>query len=587
MVKLIINNQQVEVSNDFTILQAANKLGIDIPRLCFLKDINETAACRICVVEIEGIKSLKNSCTVKVSEGMVVKTNTPRIKKAVKNNLELLAANHKFECWCCPREHNCEFLRLLRKYNVPNVIGEDDYFERKEIISNITDSLVIDSSKCILCGRCISTCEKLTGISVLNFNHRGFETFVGPALNHNMDDAGCIYCGKCIQACPVGAIREKDELDLVMDLLENKKYYTVVQVAPSVRAALGEEFGYEIGTNVEGKMYQALNLLGFDDITDTNFAADVTIMEEGTELIARLYKLNNNENVALPLFTSCSPGWIRYIETYYPEFLPNLSSCKSPQQMQGALIKHYYAEKIGVSKENIKVVSIMPCIAKKYEAKRPEMEVDGVRDVDYVLTTRELARMIKRQDLNFKELVEYKPTSPLAKYTGAGVIFGATGGVMEAAIRTVQDILEKENITIEIEELRGTDNGIKEANVIIGGKELTVAVVHGTVNIPEMIRRVKDNPNKYIFIEFMACTGGCVNGGGQPIVNANLQEMIDVRKERAKALYAIDQISEIRKSNKNPNVIKLYSDFLKTPGSHIAHNLLHTGYKPKGFYSQK
>lgn len=586
-VKLTINGKTVEVPSDYTIMEAADVLGIDIPRLCFLKDLNETSACRICVVEIDGIRSLKNSCTVKVSEGMVVRTNTERVKKSVKNNLELLAANHKFECWVCPREHNCEFLHLLRKYNIPNVLGEDKNFGKKPIISNITDALVIDSSKCILCGRCISACEKLAGTSVLNYNFRGFETYVGPALNHNMEDSGCIYCGKCIQVCPVGAIKEKDDVDLVLELLENDEYYPVVQIAPSVRAALGEEFGYKIGTNVEGKIYQALHKLGFKDITDTNFAADVTILEEGTEFIERFTKFQNNEQTTLPLFTSCSPGWIRYIETYYPEFLDNLSSCKSPQQMQGALIKHYYADKVNVPKEKIKVVSIMPCIAKKYEAKRPEMEVDGVRDVDYVLTTRELAKLIKRRDINFQELEDYTPTSPLAKYTGAGVIFGATGGVMEAAIRTVKTILENKEIEdCDFTSLRGPEEGIKEATVNIAGIDFTVAVVHGTVNVPIMLERIKANPHKYAFVEFMGCTGGCVNGGGQPIIPAKVQEAIDVRKERAKALYNIDKQAELRKSHQNPEVKKLYEEFLKKPGSHKAHHLLHTHYQEKDKYSE-
>jgi len=586
-INITINGKGIQVPDTYTIMEAADTIGIEIPRLCFLKEVNETAACRICVVEIDGIRSLKNSCTVKVSEGMVIKTNSSRVEKAIKYNLELLAANHKFECWVCPREHNCELLRLLRKYNVPNKIGEDSSFQRKSIITNITDALVLDSSKCILCGRCISTCQALSGVSILNYNNRGFKTYVGPALNHNMDDTGCIYCGKCIQACPVAAIREKDEIDLVLDLLEERDFYTVVQIAPSVRAALGEEFGYKIGTNVEGKMYKALDLLGFDDITDTNFAADLTIMEEGTEFINRFKKFINKEEVALPLFTSCSPGWIRYIETYYPAYLPNLSSCKSPQQIQGVLIKNYYADKLKIDKNKIKVVSVMPCIAKKYEAKRPEMEVDGIRDVDYVLTTRELARMIKRKDINFTDLEDFKPISPLAKYTGAGVIFGATGGVMEAALRTVKEILEEtETAKVEIESLRGIEKGIKEATLKINDTSVNVAVVHGSVNIPEMFKRIQKEPKKYAFIEFMACSGGCVNGGGQPIVDPKVLERIDVRKERAKALYQIDSDSEIRKSHKNLEVAKIYEEFLKYPGSHEAHQLLHTKYSIKQKYSQ-
>ncbi len=587
-VNIKINNIALEVPSDWTIMQAAESIHIDIPRLCFLKDINETSACRICVVEIDGIKGLKNSCTVKVFDGMKVKTNTARVKKAIRNNLELLAANHKFECWRCPRERNCEFLHLLRRYNVPNEIGEDTYFEKKSIISNITDALVIDSSKCILCGRCIAACEKVAGTSVLNYNNRGFVTYVGPAMNHLMDDSGCIYCGKCIQYCPTGAIKEKDEIEKVIDLLDDETHYLVAQTAPSVRAALGEEFGYDIGTNVEGKMFRALKDLGFNDITDTNFAADVTIIEEGNEFINRLNKALNQEAAYLPMFTSCSPGWIRYIEIYYPELLNHLSSCKSPQQMQGALIKHYYAKRLNIPIEQVKVVSIMPCIAKKAEAKLPQMEVDGIRDVDYVLTTRELARLIKRRGIDFRSLEPYTPTSSLATYTGAGAIFGATGGVMEAALRTVKEKLENKKVDLDaFSALRGVNDGIKELEIEVASLKLTVAVVNGAKHIPEMMKRVRLNPNKYAFIEIMACTGGCVNGGGQPIISANILDKIDVRKERAKALYTIDANLNYRKSHENKEVNTLYESFLKQPGSHLAHHLLHTTYEARTFYEKK
>lgn len=586
-VTLTIDGKQITVPENYTILQAAKELGINIPRLCYLKDINETSACRVCVVEIEGMRTLKNSCTVKVQDNMVVKTNTPRVKKSIVRNLMLLASNHKFDCWKCAREHNCEFLYLLRKYNVDNAMGDKAYFTKKHFVTNITDSIVLDSSKCILCGRCVSACQKLAGTAVLDFNERGYNTFVSTAQNHNLEDSGCIYCGKCIQACPTGALREKDQIDEVIELLENKEYYTVVQVAPGVRASLGEEFGYPIGTNVEGKLYNALAKLGFDDITDTNFSADVTIMEEGTEFIQRLQEYKNGNKNALPLFTSCSPGWIRYIEQNYPEFLANLSSCKSPQQMHGALVKHYYADKINVPKEKIRVVSIMPCIAKKYEASRPEMEADGVRDVDYVLTTRELARLIKRQDIDFRALEDMTPSSPMAKYTGAGVIFGTTGGVMEAALRTVRDILEQKDYTdVDFAAIRGVDNGIKETEIEIAGAKLIVAVVHGAVNFPEMFEKIKQNPGKYAFVEFMACTGGCVNGGGQPIINAEIQESIDVRAERAKAIYNIDAHKELRKSHQNPAVVELYKEFLEKPGSEKAHKLLHTHYTKKDSYSK-
>ena len=585
-VNVTINGKVVEVENTATVLEAAALAGVNIPRLCFLKGINENSACRLCVVEINdrGRVMMKNSCTVQVSDGMIVNTNTPRVKMAVTKNLQLLAASHRFECWKCPREHNCEFLALLRRYNIPNVMGEDDTFSRKPQIVNITDALEIDSSKCVLCGRCIAACQKLAGTGILDYNNRGFKTYVGPALNHNMDTTGCIFCGKCIQACPVGAIKEKDDIDLAIDMINDPEIYTVAQIAPSVRAALGEEFGYKMGTNVEGKIYAALQKLGFDDVTDTNFAADVTIMEEGTELLGRLEKHLKGEDVVLPMFTSCSPGWIRYIETYYPDYLPNLSTTKSPQQIQGALIKHYYANKLGVDPAKVRVISFMPCIAKKYEAKRPEMETNGLRDVDLVLTTRELARFIKREGIDFNSLEDAKLTSPLAQYTGAGVIFGATGGVMEAALRTARDLLEKKDYKdVDITPVRGTEN-IKEATLTINGLELTVAVVHGAVNFSEMFARIKANPGKYAFIEFMGCTGGCVNGGGQPVVSASVQEQVDVRAERAKALYKLDADGKLRKSHDNPAVKALYEEFLKEPNGHLAHELLHTTYSKKGKY---
>jgi len=586
-VKVTINDTVISVPGDMTIMEAANLADIYIPRLCFLKDVNETSACRICVVEVEGVRTLQNSCTVKVRDGMVVKTNTKRIRNAVINNLELLAANHHFECWRCSRERNCEFLDLLRKYNVANDMGEDENFKRKSQVLNVTDAIVINSFKCLNCGRCISACKKYSGLEILNYNNRGFATYVGPASNHDMDDAGCIYCGKCIQSCPVGALQERDDVEEVLNLLEDKEYYTVAQVAPAVRVALGEEFGFDIGTNVEKKTYQALRLLGFDNITDTNFAADVTILEEGTELLERLEKARRNEEAALPLFTSCSPGWIRYVETYYLEFIPNLSTCKSPQQMQGALIKHYYAKKIGVDKEKIKVIAIMPCIAKKHEAKLPNMEVEGIRDVDYVLTTRELARLIKRQNIDFAQLKDYFPNSPLAEYTGAGAIFGATGGVMEAALRTVKEIVDPEDKGIvELNKLRNVDENIKEAMVKIGDLEGTVAVVHGAANFPEMLKRINENPGKYVFVEFMACAGGCINGGGQPIVPAPVQEKVNVKKLRAAALHKIDEFMDVRKSHQNPEVKALYQDFLQKPGSELAHHLLHTEYSKRDIYTK-
>ncbi len=587
MVNVTVNGKTVEVPSNYTVMEAARAAGVDIPRLCFLKGLNENSSCRLCVVEIEGIRTLKNSCTVTVNDGMVVKTNTPRVLSAVKQNLQLIAGNHRFECWKCPRENNCELLRLLRRFNIDNKIGEDPVFSKKEQVTNIGDALVIDSSKCVLCGRCISACQKQAGTGVLNYNFRGSSTFVGPALNHPIEDAGCIYCGKCIQACPTGALKEKDGIEEAQAYVENPDIYTVACIAPAVRAALGEEFGNKRGENVEGKIYAALNKLGIDDITDVNFAADVTIMEEGTEFIGRLNKYLAGEEAVLPMFTSCSPGWIRYIETYYPNMLDHLSTTKSPQQIQGALIKHYYAKKQGLDPNKVKVISIMPCSCKKSEAKREEMESDGLRDIDVVLTTRELARWIKKEDINFNALEDYTPTSPMAKYTGAAVIFGATGGVMEAALRTVKDVLEKtDSKEVDITPLRGVTEDIKEATMTIAGHELTVAVVHGAVNVPEMMKRIEANPGKYAFVEFMGCTGGCVNGGGQPIVPSYEAETIDIRAIRGQVLYDMDKGNELRKSHENQFVLDLYKEFLGEPNSELAHHLLHTHYHKRTMYNK-
>ena len=586
LVTVTIDGKTIQVPAEYTIMQAADELGINIPRLCFLKDINENASCRVCVVEIAGMRSLKNSCSVQVWEGINVLTNTKRVRSAVKQTLELIAANHRFDCWKCPREHNCELLALLRRYSIENVMGESNVYAKKLPVLNESDAIVFDSSKCVLCGRCIGACEKLAGTNVLDFNNRGFVTCVGSPLNHSIEDSGCIYCGKCIQACPTGAIREKEQIDYVQEELANKENYLVATFAPAVRAAIGEEFGNPIGTNCEGKLYASLNALGFDDITDVNFAADLTIMEEGTEFIGRLKKHLAGEEVALPMITSCSPGWIRYIEHYYPEYLPNLSTCKSPQQMQGAMIKHYYANKIGVAPEKIKVVSIMPCIAKKFEANRPEMEKDGLRDIDYVLTTRELARLIKREGIDFNNLADYTPTSPLAKYTGAGVIFGATGGVMEAALRTVVHVLDPEiEDKVDLSVVRGVENGIKEATLKVAGLDVNVAVVHGSVNLPELFKRIKEG-KQYHFIEVMACTGGCINGGGQPIVPAKLQESCDVRALRASVLYQIDKDTKFHKSHENQAVLDAYKEFLGEPNSHTAHEILHTHYTPRQKFSK-
>ena len=577
-VNITINGRNFKVPSDYTVLRAAQENGIYIPRLCFLKDVHEEANCRLCVVEIEGMRGLKASCKMAVYEGMVVKTDTEEIYKHVKMNLELLAANHRFDCWKCPRERNCEFLRLLQQYNVESPYNSEAYTKKQVRIDDFNESIVIDSSKCLLCGRCVSACEKLAATGVLNFNERGSETYVGPALFHKLSDSGCIYCGKCIQACPTAAIREKDDVYNVEKVLRDESKTVVFQVAPAVRAALGEEFGLPIGTNVEGKIYTALKLLGVDEILDTNFAADLTIMEEGTEFINRI----KNGGV-LPMFTSCSPGWIRYVEQYYPDYLENLSTCKSPQQMAGAVIKHYYANKINVEKENVVVVSVMPCVAKKFEANREEMHFKDIRDVDYVLTTREFARLLKNKGIDLPSLKDSKQYGLLAEYTGAGVIFGATGGVMEAALRTVSEILEEKETPIDFVEVRGVE-GIKEATYNVAGMDVNVAVVHGGAAIKEFMNILKSGEKQYHFVEFMGCTGGCVNGGGQPIVPSYVLDNVDVRAERAKVLYKIDENSPKRKSHLNEKVMELYKELLGHPNSHTAHELLHTTYRKRRFY---
>ena len=580
-VNITIDGKQLQVPENYTVLQAAEEIGINIPRLCFLKDINETSSCRLCVVDIKNMRGLKNSCTLAVQEGMEIETDTPEIEDSIVQNLQLLASNHVFECWACEREHNCEFLDLMRKFNVDNVYGEsNNFFKKHRLINDSSASIVLDSGKCILCGRCITACEKQAGLSILDFNERGNETYVGPALMHNMEDSGCIYCGKCIQACPVAAIKEKSHIDQVIDALRDKSKKVIVSAAPSVRVSLGEEFNSDIGENVEGQMYKSFEVLGFDEIMDTNFAADLTILEEGTEFINRV-----KNGGALPLFTSCSPGWINYIEQYEPEYLDNLSTAKSPQQMAGAVAKHYYAEKLGYKKEDVVTVSIMPCIAKKHEAERPEMEFDGVRDVDFVLTTREYARLLKRKGIDFMRLEDGKPIGELAKYSGAAPIFGTTGGVMEAALRTVSEILEEKETPIDFHEARGLE-GVKEATYNVAGIDVNIAVVHGGSSIKEFFAKMKKSKKQYHFVEFMACTGGCINGGGQPIHPAIVQDKHDIRALRAKTLYEIDKDCEHRKSHFNPVVMGLYEEWLEEPGSHKAHDLLHTHYAQRKYYTK-
>src|SRR6056297_2318169 len=583
-VNVKINNIEVQVPKNYTVLMAAKEAGIDIPTLCYLKEINEVAACRLCVVEayVDGkqMRNLPASCVLKVKDGMEIKTNTKRVRNAVRSNLELILANHNRECLVCPRNGTCELQTLCDELGIEDLKYQGE--QRRWQVDQISNSIVRDSSKCILCGRCVSTCRDIQGIGILDFTERGFETEIAPAFDFSMENVPCIYCGQCIQACPVAALREKSNIDEVWEVLDDPSKHVVVQTAPAVRASLGEEFSYPIGTRVTGKMVAALRRMGFDKVFDTNFTADLTIMEEGTEF---LHRVQNGGN--LPMITSCSPGWIRYCELYYPEFLDNLSTCKSPQQMFGAVAKSYYAKKAGIDPKDMVVISIMPCTSKKNEAARPEMEVDRIRDVDYAITTRELGTMIKQSGIKFQNLKDEEFDKGMGEYSGAGVIFGATGGVMEAALRTVADILTGEKLeAIEYKAVRGEER-IREAEVQIGDLTVKAAVTHSAAGAKKIMEMIKAGEADYHFIEIMGCDGGCVNGGGQPHVSATNRVGIDIRLERAKALYGEDESLEIRKSHKNPSITRLYEEFLGEPNSHVAHEFLHTHYAGREKYNIK
>lgn len=578
MINLTIDDQKISVPKGTTILQAAKQAGIDIPTLCFLKEINEVGDCRMCIVEVEGRKGFATSCIQTVEEGMVVHTHTPNVLEARHVILDLIISNHSKDCLTCTRSGNCELQSLATKFNVLQVEFEGERTEHE--IDDLSPSIVRDFNKCILCRRCVAACKNVQKIGAIDCINRGFESCISTVGDHSLNDVNCTFCGQCIEACPTGALHEKETINDVWTKLKDPDSIVIVQTAPAVRVALGEEFGMEIGINVTGKMVTALKRLGFDKVFDTNTGADLTIMEEANEFINRF---KNNDN--LPMITSCSPGWVKYIEMNYPELLPHLSSCKSPHEMFGAIIKTYYAKKENIDPKKIYVVSVMPCIAKKFERQREEMKEEELFDVDNVITTRELARMIKQANIEFDKLEDSKFDSPMGEATGAGAIFGVTGGVMEAALRTAQDTLTGESLPqIDFEEVRGTQN-IKRANIEIAGKEIKVVAASGLANAKTILEEIKRGKADYQFVEIMACPGGCIMGGGQPIKSSKIQAEVDVKKLRAQALYSIDEKSVIRKSHENPVMKKIYKEFLGKPGSELAEELLHTAYEKREKYN--
>lgn len=578
MINLTIDDQKISVPKGTTILQAAKQAGIDIPTLCFLKEINEVGDCRMCIVEVEGRKGFATSCIQTVEEGMVVHTHTPNVLEARHVILDLIISNHSKDCLTCTRSGNCELQSLATKFNVLQVEFEGERTEHK--IDNLSPSIVRDFNKCILCRRCVAACKNVQKIGAIDCINRGFESCISTVGDHSLNDVNCTFCGQCIEACPTGALHEKETINDVWTKLKDPDSIVIVQTAPAVRVALGEEFGMGIGINVTGKMVTALKRLGFDKVFDTNTGADLTIMEEANEFINRF---KNNDN--LPMITSCSPGWVKYIEMNYPELLPHLSSCKSPHEMFGAIIKTYYAKKENIDPKKIYVVSVMPCIAKKFERQREEMKEEELFDVDNVITTRELARMIKQANIEFDKLEDSKFDSPMGEATGAGAIFGVTGGVMEAALRTAQDTLTGESLSqIDFEEVRGTQN-IKRATIEIDGKEIKVVAASGLANAKTILEEIKQGKADYQFVEIMACPGGCIMGGGQPIKSSKIQAEVDVKKLRAQALYSIDEKSVIRKSHENPVMKKIYKEFLGKPGSELAEELLHTAYEKREKYN--
>ncbi len=581
-----INGMAVTAPKGSTILEAAKLANIDIPTLCYLKDINEIGACRICVVEVQekrgdalGPKRIVASCVYPITEGMEIFTNSPKVIDSRKTTLELILSTHERKCLSCVRADNCELQKMAHDFGIEDEVKFEGVKENYEIDTSAAH-MIRDNNKCVLCRRCIAVCDKVQGVGVIGANERGFKTNISCAFEEGLGETSCISCGQCIAVCPVGAITEKDNTADVFKAIADETKHVVVQTAPAVRAALGESFGMPIGTNVEGKMVAALRRLGFDKVFDTDFAADLTIMEEATEFLGRV-----KNGGKLPMITSCSPGWIKYCEHYFPEMTENLSTCKSPMQMFGAVTKTYYAEKMGIDPKDIVVVAVMPCTAKKFEIGRDDQAAAGVPDVDISITTRELARMIKRAGLDFTKLPDEKFDEPLGISTGAAVIFGATGGVMEAALRTaVETLTGKAADSVDFTEVRGVE-GIKEATYNVAGMDVKVAVASGTANAKELLTKVQNGEADYHFIEIMGCPGGCVNGGGQPQQPASVRNFQDLRELRAKALYDQDASSAVRKSHENPAIKALYDEYFGEPNSHKAHEVLHTSYVKRGLYN--